>query len=187
MSQGQGGGQKQGAYLGGIRAVEDLRCRCRINEETGCWHWSLSIVQGGPSVHFVDSEGIRRKMRGRRAALILSGKNVPASHTAYAKLVCKSSDCVNPDHCRSGKKGSENVAMAESGMWKNNPKKMNASRLLAEKRRKLTDEQAAEIRGSDLTHQKLSEAYGLSRYAIWCIQVGKSYKPKGYGIFSGAL
>lgn len=184
MNQGKGGGTKAGAYLGGIRTVEDLRCRCRMNEETGCWHWGMAICDGAPTVHFVDQNGVRRKARGRRASLLISGRVIPKGHTAFAKAICKSDDCVNPEHSRSGTRDEAGAHIAKSGIWKNNPNKMAAIRELSKKKRKLTPEAANEIRLSDLTHKELSEAHGISRYAIWCIKQGRSYKQQGYGVFS---
>ena len=58
-----------GTYLGGIRSVADLRERCRIDDETGCWHWGLAIVRGVPHVAFVDEDGRRRKGTGRALQL----------------------------------------------------------------------------------------------------------------------
>lgn len=186
MSRGQGGGQKAGAYLGGIRTVEDLRCRCRVDEVTGCWHWSLAIVGGAPSVHWVDADGVRRKARGRRASLLIAGRKIAKGHVAFARPVCTSYDCVNPDHSKSGDRDEEGKAIASSGIWKNSPVKIAAAKAVAKKKRKLTDAQAAEIRSSDLSGLALSKQYGLSPYAIWCLRSGRSYKANGFSIFSAA-
>lgn len=184
MSQGKGGGQKAGAYLGGIRTVEDLRCRCRVDEETGCWHWSLAIVCGAPSVHWVDAEGVRRKARGRRASLLIAGKTIRKGHVAFARAICTSHDCVNPDHSKSGTRDEEGKAITASGIWKNSPTKIAAAKAVAKRKRKLTDAAAAEIRASTLTDAALSKEHGLSRYAVWAIRAGLSYKPTGYSVFS---
>ena len=94
-----------GTYLGGIRNLDDLRLRCVVDEDTGCWHWRLSKCDGVPKVH-VTHPALPRPghiMRGRRAALLLArGRDLPAGHVAYARLTCQSADCVNPSHCQSG-------------------------------------------------------------------------------------
>lgn len=175
-----------GTYQGGIRSVADLRSRCRVDEVSGCWHWGMAIVDGAPTVHWVDAAGVRRKARGRRASLLIAGRVIPKGHVAFAKATCKSDDCVNPDHSRSGNRDEEGAAITKSGIWKNSPTKIAAAKAVARKKRKLTDAQAAEIRCSDLSDQALSKVYGLSTYAIWSLRSGRSYKATGFSIFSAA-
>lgn len=174
---------KGGMYLGGIRDIEDLRQRCRVCDETGCWHWGLAIVQGVPSVHFV-LNGKRMKQRGRRAAILLSGRSIPKGHVVFAKDICKSDDCVNPDHSRSGNRNASGAALAASGKVKGLPTKIKASRESWKKRKKITEEMAVEIRASDESAYKLSKRLGISTYAIWACKVGRSHKPQGASVFN---
>lgn len=172
---------KDGAYLGGIRTVEHMRQRCSVDEVTGCWHWGLSMVQGSPKVWYVDSDGNRKCGRGRRIALELVG-GIKPGQTAFAKDKCKSDDCVNPDHCQAGTRAAAGAAITRSGRWKNHPKKMAASRETAKKRRKLTDEQRAEIRMRTESNKKLAAEYGVSQYAIWVTKRGR--KTDGMSVFN---
>jgi len=175
---------KEGVYLGGIRSVEDLRQRCRIDEETGCWHWGLAIVQGVPSVHFV-VDGKRQKTKGRRASLLIAGKKIPKGHVVFARPHCKSDDCVNPDHSRSGDRFAAGAAITESGIWKGLPSKVRAAHAVWDQReRKITPEMAEEIRSSTESCYALSKRMNVSHFAIWSCRVGKSHKPKGFSVFS---
>lgn len=188
MSQGNKGGQKAGTYLGGVRTVEDLLQRSRVDEETGCWRWGLSKLDGAAVVHFVDADGVRRKSRGRRAAAILSGKHIPKGHTVFKPLRCTHDDCVNPDHAAVGTRAQEGAAIAKSGRWKNLPTKIAATQVLADARRKLTPEAVHDIRTSGLSQVKLAEKHGVSQYCIWSVKTLRTHKPKGFSVFSlGAM
>jgi hypothetical protein len=173
---------KLGDYLGGIRTLEHLRVRCRIDSETDCWHWGLSMHQGSASVHFVAPDtGARRKMRGRRAALYLStGRDIQPGHFAFAKLKCRSRDCVNPAHCRSGDRHQHGAWVTAAGVhqWPDAKAKRSASsRETWDKRgRKITQEQAHLIRTSDDDTYSLAKQLGRSQYAVWCVRVGKTHR-----------
>lgn len=166
---------QDGAYLGGIRTVEDIRARCFVDECTDCWHWRQAISQGSPSIHFVTPQGKRVKMRGRRAALLLQrGHDLLPGHAACATAVCESLDCVNPDHCRSGTRQQIGEAHRRSGRAKAQAK-TEAARAQAEKRRKLKAAQVMEIRASHETDAALAARFGVSRFCIWSARKGKSY------------
>jgi hypothetical protein len=169
---------QHGAYLGGIRTVEDLRKRCRVDAFSGCWHWGLAIVQGSPSVHFkAPDSGEKRKMRGRKAALYLQrGHDLPAGHLAWAVVGCNSTDCVNPAHCRSGTKPQWGQAMASSGEWRGMPSKLLAARKAAKVRwanQTLTSEVRREIRESTESTRAIASRLGVSQFSVWASRVGK--------------
>jgi hypothetical protein len=167
-----------GAYLGGIRTVEDLRKRCRLDGLTKCWHWGLAMVQGSPSVHFkAPDTGLRVKMRGRSAALyLLRGQSLPAGHMAWAKVDCRSDDCVNPDHCRSGTKVQWGQCLGESGVLRGKPHRLIAARKAAKVRwgdKMLTPEQRREIRESTESTYAMAARFGVSQFTAWCARTGR--------------
>lgn len=165
----------EGAYLGGIRTVADIRARCYVDEGTGCWHWRQAISQGSPSIHFVTPQGKRCKMRGRRAALLLHrGCDLLPGHAACAAAICESLDCVNPDHCRSGTRRQVGEAHRKSGLAKAKAK-TEAARIQAERRRKLKPGQVMEIRASLETDAALAKRFGVSRFCIWAARKGKTH------------
>jgi hypothetical protein len=165
---------KHGTYLGGIRDLDDLRLRCVVDDDTGCWHWRLSKCDGVPKVH-VTHPALPRPghiMRGRRAALLLArGRDLPAGHVAYARLCCTSADCVNPDHCQSGDRHAHGRYLTKSGKVKGLLSKRKASRAMWDKRgRKVTPEVAAHILASKATLQALAKELGISQFAVWTVR-----------------
>lgn len=180
-----------GAYLGGIRTVHDLMLRCRVDKDTGCWHWRLSCVQGAPKVHFVTPDtGRRVGFRGRRAALYLAaGVDLRPGHVAFAKMKCTSLDCVNPEHCRSGTRIQQGEHIRRTGIHMGLPAKAAASRRGWDGRRKITPEMAAEIRSSQEPQLPLARRLGVSEYAVWCCRVGKTHRPdiRGASAFTWAI
>ena len=170
---------KIGTDLGGIRTVEDLKKRCRVDEDTGCWHWTLALCRGVPKVHFrAPDTGICRRARGRRAALYLRrGTDLPDGHIAFARLQCKSADCVNPEHCRSDTKARWGEWLTKSGKVKGLPSKYVGSRKGWDTRgRKLTPEMVAEIRSSAEPHHIVGKRLGVSGYAVWSVRVGLTHR-----------
>ena len=166
-----------GADIGGIRTLDDLRARCVINEETGCWHWRLAISQGSPRVH-VKHPALpgdnKSTMRGRRAALLLAtGRDLPKGQFAYARLCCAASDCVNPKHARAGSRAEHGEWLRKTGKVKNLLSKSAASRRTWDKRgRKLTPEMRQEILHSGEPHSALAQRFGVSKFVIYQVRKG---------------
>lgn len=170
-----------GTYLGGIRTVECLRQRSRIDPITGCWHWGLSLTRGVPILHMVTPDtGRKAKFRGRRAALYLArGSDLPDGHWAFARMCCTSEDCVNPAHSRSGTRKAFGEWLAKSGRIKGG-KRSEQSRSVWDKRgRRLTPEMVREIRGSTDTTHALAKRMGVSQCAVWLARRGKTHAHVG--------
>ncbi len=164
-----------GTYLGGVWSVQALRDRCRIDPDTDCWHWSLHFDGNSPMV-WVRINGVRRKLRGRAAAVALSrGEFLPRGHMAWARKQCKHSDCVNPAHAKSGIKKQWGSDMAASGQWKGLPQKVRAGRVSGRSRRVLTPEQVAQIKASDKTHIALAAELKVSKSLVAGVRLGKRY------------
>ena len=171
-------GHQHGADLGGIRTLERLRERCRIDEETGCWHWGLAISQGSPTVCLIHPEtGVRLKMRGRRAALVLHlGKELPKGHSTYAAACCTSFDCVNPAHCRHGSRVQVGAAHAKSGLLKGDHRRTLVNRANMEARRRLSAQQVQTIRAGGKSDVAFAKEFGVSAYAVWAAKKGHTHK-----------
>jgi hypothetical protein len=148
-----------GTYLGGIRTLEDLRQRCVIDAETGCWHWRLSFSQGSPRVHLQHPAAAGGRlgvaMRGRRAALLLAtGSDLPPGHFAFARACCKADDCVNPAHSRSGNRQQHGEWLRKTGKVKNLLTKSLAS---------------------DEPNQALADRLGVSKFVIYQVRNGRTH------------
>ena len=89
---------KKGAYQGGIRTLEDLRIRCRM--EGDCWIWGMGLSHGRPSV-CITVDGKKKAVNGKRAALRLAGTYERGGCYATAADCCPNPQlCVNPAHVK---------------------------------------------------------------------------------------
>jgi hypothetical protein len=178
-----------GTYLGGIRDLEDLRQRCRIDPDTGCWHWSLAMVQGYPKVHFVAPDtGARVHHRGPRAAQYLAyGHDLPPGHVAWRLPKCTARDCVNPGHVTSGPRQAHGALVRATGVLRGLPQTVAANtRIARTKLARLTPEQVREIRGAEGTHAELGRRYGIAASQIGAIRRGEAWRDAlpGANVFS---
>jgi hypothetical protein len=175
---------KTGDYLGGVRDLEDLRKRCRIDEYTNCWLWSMGCDKedGIPRVWVTMGDGKRRVMRGRKAAIYLStGRDLPPWHRAFPRLTCKSKTCVNPGHSRTGTLAEWGEYIAATGKGKSHAKTAANRKTSRTRLAKITLDQAREIRLSDESTYALAAKYGIAQSAIWNIKRGRSWKEHAVG------
>lgn len=155
---------KKGAHIGGVRTLECIRDRCRIDEDTGCWIWGL-MCTGKSNLPMVRFEG---KAQGvRRVVLGMIGRPVPDGWTAVRRGSCHQK-CVNPVHLKG-------LNPSQYMRWLNANSTMNgvahsAARTLALRRRSSTKiesvEQAEEIRmrvASGEDRGALADEFGVCR------------------------
>jgi hypothetical protein len=167
----------EGRYLGGIRTIEDIRQRCRISDETGCWHWGYcKSPEGVPRVHFV-LNGVRQTQVGRRAVVMLkTGQPIPRGHVAFPTRDCHAMDCLNPEHCRSGTRANYGQFMKFSGRSRSPAKRAAALRTIRDKLSKLNWQDVRSIRASDEPADVLAERYKVGRRHIFSIKAGRCWK-----------
>ncbi len=165
-----------GTYLGGIRSIEDLRLRCRLDEDTGCWHWTGATECGAPKL-WVASIG--KVMVGYRAAKILAGTTIKPGHHVWP--TCRSRDCLNPAHSTTGTR----AAMSE---WKrrNRPHRLHPATFAAATRKRrrryvLDPEKVKEIRASDENNHVLGARYGCHHSTISKVKRGESWNDTANG------
>lgn len=91
---------EQGAYLGSVRSVEDLRGRCVCDAHTGCWQLRTArgrvMREDRTPVLWVFGHG---KLSSARAAYFLANGRMP-QHKMIAYRTCDTRDCVNPAHIK---------------------------------------------------------------------------------------
>lgn len=86
----------KGQCIGGIRCVEDVKKRCRIDED-GCWRWRLSCGNELPRATINGRNvSVRRWVAEQCGPLQTGHVNVVAK--------CGKLDCVSP-HCAVSKRG----------------------------------------------------------------------------------
>ena len=166
------------AYCGGIVSVECLRKRSKIDDITGCWHWSLSTAEGAAVAWIKDpASGERIKCRGPRAAWMLKkGCRLPKGWVAF--LTCESIDCVNPDHTSAGDRFAQGAHIRKTQSQKGNLNRIRANRKIAraQPKTKLSPEKAREIRSSGKTQRTLAAEYGVAQNTIHAVLSGKTWR-----------
>ena len=105
-----------GVRLGGVASIDDLRGRCVVDEDSGCWH--LRTARGRPMPtdrrHVVWVFGVGH-MTATRASWLLAhpGKSLKKKWVCYR--TCDSYDCVAPGHVLSGTRSAWGAHMERSG------------------------------------------------------------------------
>jgi hypothetical protein len=181
-------GVKTGTHLGGIRTLEDLKGRCRIDEHTGCWLWSGSLTAGYPRVFCIDPEtGKGRCMTGARAAWILGAPRgpepIPAGKLVY-RWRCKNTDCVNRSHHRLGTKAEQGKWQKANGYLRGDLTRVATIAAAQRRLSKLTAEDVHAIRASDEMCRVVGERFGVSPTAVSNIRLHKRWRDLGASVFT---
>lgn len=87
----------KGQCIGGIRTVEDVRQRCYVDPETGCWHW-----RGAMKINLPQASIMGKTQSVRRWVYAQSSKLLRAKTMVVPSCGCR--DCVSPQ-CAIGKEG----------------------------------------------------------------------------------
>jgi len=106
----------KGTRLDGIATLEDLRQRCVVDEESGCWHLRTARGRALPTDqrHTIWVFGIGH-VTATRAAWLLSrpGRELRSGWVCFRR--CESYDCVAPDHVKAGTRQAWGAHLARSG------------------------------------------------------------------------
>ncbi|WP_019652247.1 hypothetical protein [Variovorax atrisoli] len=106
----------KGTRLDGIATLEDLRQRCVIDEESGCWHLRTArgraLPQGPRHVIWVFGIG---HTTATRASWLLAHPKRKLRNGWVCYRTCESYDCVAPKHIVSGTRKAWGEHMAASG------------------------------------------------------------------------
>lgn len=114
----------------GVRTLQDLKDRCRIDAETGCWIWSLAISDNGkvgssrtPRVSL--PAGVigpkRTTSTAPRASWLLSGRKLGDKQVVWR--TCLNDECCAPNHLKAGTKAEEGAWMTQSGHRRGKPER----------------------------------------------------------------
>lgn len=154
--------------MSGINTLDDLRDRCRIDEDTGCWHWCGAVNgEGQPSLWLPAAK--RRVTLGRAIGWLKTGSEPPPKLMWFC--VCDTKHCANPAHRR---KGTKSDAMLAAGLTKS---PLTRARMTEARRRRstMTAEKAAEIRASAEPLAVIAERHGISITHACAIRRGKRW------------
>lgn len=126
--------------------LEDIRKRSEEND-SGCWIWKMAyhIRYGLPIANFIAQDGSRSSMNARRAAFILSGREIHGRNVIYANYDCKNPECcVNPAHLSQGTQKKMCARYAARGSY-NSPASRRILMDWVRKGQKVSDAQRLEI------------------------------------------
>jgi hypothetical protein len=114
----------------GVRTLKDLRSRCVIDDETGCWMWGMSMSCSKarpkfktPRVYIpagVFGDAKVHNTTAQKAAWLLSGNTIPDGHVVWRKH-CGRHECVNPAHAHCSTRQEMHKGIAESGRLRGDP------------------------------------------------------------------
>lgn len=164
----------------GIRTVTDIRDRCRIEEGSGCWLWSLSLTRDGqPKCCAVLPDGRHYQSTAGRICWMLSREqNVPRRKVIYRQDGCPKS-CCNPEHLRVSTKAQAGAAITRSGRLRGDPRRSLINlRNRCQSSVKLDHEKAATIRASDEPTAVLAAEYGVTTHTIREVRHGNRWVPQ---------
>lgn len=171
---------------GGIRGLDDVMDRCRIDEDTGCWNWALSISTSRrgsvlPVAWWPEAGAVRSVLRiawkyGR-------GQEI-GSRIVWRK--CANDLCCNPDHLMAGSRKVWAEWCVRNGIRKSaqstHSRRQNR---IARGDTKLTMELAQWIRESEQTGVAMSHALDVSVTQISRARLGKIWAPiKSSSVFA---
>ena len=177
----------KGTYLGGVRTLEDLRGRCRIDDETGCWMWAGGASGKQPRVWCFDpTAGKFKSIPAARAAWILGGDSPVAGRVVYHAR-CTNWLCVNPAHLAVGTKAEEGAHLRKHGTLRGDPARSAANAASVRRHRsKLTPELVREIRASTEKGVSIASRLGIAHGIVSNVRLGKIWRDgaPGASVFS---
>ena len=165
---------KHGTRLNGIRTLADLRNRCAIDGY--CWVWGGGLSNGKPSVNITEPDGKMSAQGGRRVGVLLSGIPIKPGNVVWQSPQCSENRCVNPAHAEIGTRSEALLEHERREGWSKHANRAKAGARLVALIAKITAEQAAEIRVSELPRKALAEKYGLCLSQVYNIRNGTCWR-----------
>ncbi len=167
--------------------LNDIKARCRIDEETGCWVWTGAMTSDGPVVWAPATPGGKKMaVRARRLIWpIVKGTKTPAR--VYVTCDCKA--CMNPAHLAGGTVKQHGAFIAKTGKLLNSVKRKAAARARGRMLTSLTPEKVAIILASDKPGTVLGPELGINHQTVSDVRTGRRglcFQPIG-SVFSQLL
>lgn len=157
-------GIKEGQWCGGIRSITDLKNRCRIDDETGCWNWMGGKTKGKYPKISMKIHGVNHAFSGVKVAMLLSGHEVGDGMTVF-HYKCTSNGCLNPGHLKVGTFKDKWAHIKDAGYLRGSPSRSASNKAVAMKRCKVVEHMDL-ILNSDKTNTELAKELGLHRTTI---------------------
>lgn len=182
----------QSGRITGVTTLEDLRQRCYVDPDTGCWIWRMAIdmVRGSPSPRIWVPLGL---WDGRpivttaaRAAWFLAGKPQPPLHSYVCRAKCGNPLCIAPHHGATASPAEASRNRAGRRRAKREAATTSVDRILANKRTSranalqpdvVRDIEARSDAGQ--TVPDIADLYGVSRSVVYRILRGEHQSASG--------
>lgn len=165
--------------MSGIRTLEDMRQRCHVDDETGCWLWRMAVANTTPSMRL---PALGRTVAAGVAICFLTTDALPAPGVIWHRIdTCRSMLCVCPAHRTAGTQLSKMAFMRGT---KKPP--LTKVRMAAARRAHsvVTEAIVADIRSSKLTGTELAGKHGISVSHACRIKRNTARRPLGVSAFS---
>lgn len=133
----------------------------KVDRSGDCWLWTGLVDKDGYGLF----PYARHQYRAHSVALTLDGRPVPSG--MYACHTCDNPRCVRPSHLYAGTPLQNMTDAVERGRTRRGSSSHAA---------KLTEDQVAEIKKADGTHDQLAARYSVSRPTISLIKGGKTWR-----------
>lgn len=162
-------GVRVGYDMGGVRDLEDLRERCRVDDITGCWHWGLANSgNGAPSLWIPELR--RRLSLGGAVGFLSTGKD-PKGQIWH--VTCDTPNCGNPAHRSRGTKSSQ---MLRSNALRDPVVRARITKTIREGS-KLSEAECEAIRNDPRKLADIAADYGIHLSYVSVIRRGIARKP----------
>jgi hypothetical protein len=160
---------KHGAYLGGVRSLEDIRLRCYCSDDDECWHFRTAR---GKPVSKVLCQSIWFNGMSSSVTRVVwqlkTKKPVAADMVVYR--VCSAYDCVNPKHLRCGTKQDEFEYRKANGLTRS-LKRTIANRTTKRPNQKMTAELLTWLIESTQSGVAAAHGLGIAQSRANCLRV----------------
>ena len=151
----------------GIRTMADLKLRCRVDAETGCWLWA-GCTRGASARIWLPDAGIRATAF---AVEYLSTGRHPAPGTAWVPQ-CGNALCCNPAHRRPGTKSELFKAVMPPYTA---DQRARMTQALRKRSTTMNMAKAAVVRSSEGTLVEIANKHGISVEMASRIRLGKRW------------
>lgn len=169
----------------GIRTLDDIKGRCVIDDETGCWLWRGAFSRStthhvGPTTRVwlpVDLPrvvGAGRVTTAGKAAWVLAGNPLRDGDVVW-RHVCHRVDCINPAHSKAGTRQAMHKEIAASDRLKGDPRRAAVNAINRASRLTPPDvvRQAEAMFGAKMLQKDVCAKLGIQQMTARLIRTGQ--------------
>lgn len=164
----------------GIYCLNDLRDRCRIDSESGCWNWSMTALETAsgsvvPRVSVPANVFHQPKLlhaTGPRVSWLLSGRSIREGWIVWR--ACVNGLCLNPAHLKAGTHADEGAWQRANGHLRGDPRRAAVNRANG-RSLAIPAEKFAQVKSmleSGIVRSEIQKASGVSRGVVKRIAEG---------------